>query len=147
MKLTNKIYSILLILTVLFFTVSCEDYLQEESSKQIEQSYLYNNPDGLKSAVVGLYNFNRELYTKGGNHEVSLLLQSRADLTLPRGGEIGGYGKYVWATTDDGDGIWGVRDFWKLYNKIAAKATAVINAAQEIEGMDESDRIQVIAEA
>lgn len=137
----------LLAIMLFSFMISCEDHLEEELSTTINQNYLYNTPDGLKSAVIALYNFNRNFYSDGNEGVTPMIMTSRSELTVPRGGAISGFGKYTWAVTPDDNGRYSMGFIWKLYYNIANKATAIIVAAEEIEGMDEAERKQVIAQA
>ena len=53
------------LLIVLFFAVSCEDYLEEQPSTLIDSDYIYTTAEGLKSGVVSLYKFERDRYDNG----------------------------------------------------------------------------------
>ena len=72
----------LLAIMLFSFMISCEDHLEEELSTTINQNYLYNTPDGLKSAVIALYNFNRNFYSDGNEGVTPMIMTSRSEEEL-----------------------------------------------------------------
>lgn len=138
----------ILVLCLLLTTFSCEDYLEEQSGTEIDAGYIYNTEDGLKSGVVSLYKFNRELYTNGRHEWFSpIMMASRSDLALNRAGVLSLFGRYIWGGSPDGYQGFLMSFYWKHYYKISSKATEIINAAEVVEGVDEDVRKQIIAEA
>jgi len=139
----------LLLLTVFFLTVSCEDYLEEQPSTLIDSDYIYTTEEGLKSGVVSLYKFDRDRYDRriedfmGG-----VLLSSRSDLAFSRSGYTGLMGRYQRGVSPIDQGANFVSTlFWKHFYNITNKATEIINAAEVLPGLDEEVRNQVMAEA
>ena len=144
----RKTTGALLFMSLLLSSYSCEDFLAEESSNNIDSGYIYNTEDGLKSGVVSLYKFNRALYENGRHEWYSpIMMASRSDLALNRAGVLSLMGRYIWGVSPDGYQGFLVSEFWRHYYKIASKATEIINAAEVIEGIDEDVRNTVIAEA
>ncbi len=136
-------------LALLFVAVSCSDYLNEQPSTLIDADYVYTTEDGLKSGVVSLYQFNRDRYDNGIEDFMGgLILPARSDLAFNRSGYLGLIGRYERAVSPVDLGANFMSSlFWKHFYNITNKATAIINAAEALEGIDEESRNQIIAEA
>ncbi|WP_179320781.1 RagB/SusD family nutrient uptake outer membrane protein [Winogradskyella helgolandensis] len=146
----SKIKGGLLLAMALFFVVaSCEDYLEEQPSTLIDADYIYTTEGGLKSGVVSLYKFERDRYDNSTEDYMgSVLMSSRADLTFSRSGYTGLLGRYERGISPvDLGATFASSLFWKHYYNIANKATAIINAAETLEGIDEGARAQILSEA
>lgn len=150
---TNTMYSKLkkgiLLLAVALLAVSCENYLDEQPSTLIDADYVFTTEDGLKSGVVSLYKFNRERYDTGTEDFMgAVLMQSRSDLVFSRTGYTGLMGRYQRGVSpvDFGSNLTS-RLFWKHYYNIANRATAIINAAETVENLDEVAKNKIIGEA
>ena len=117
MKLYNKNLNVCLalLLVIVSFT-SCKKFLTENPTTQFTAEFVYNTPEGLESAVVGLYNLQRafweNVYTNNGSDPI--VVDSRDDLTIPRGGEISNYGKMNSGTRPDNSGVFGT--YWNNQN-------------------------------
>lgn len=137
-----------LLLMVLFFTISCEDFLEENPSTVIDSDYIYTTEEGLKSGVVSLYKFERDRYDASTEDFMgAVLMSSRSDLAFSRTGYTGLMGRYERGISPVDQGANFVSSlFWKHYYNIANKATAIINAA-EVADVSEEVRNQVISEA
>ncbi|MGP1992377.1 RagB/SusD family nutrient uptake outer membrane protein [Zobellia laminariae] len=137
------------LLTVVFFAVSCEDYLEEQPSTLIDSDYIYTTEEGLKSGVVSLYKFNRDRYDNGTEDFMgAVLMSSRSDLAFSRTGYTGLMGRYERGVSPVDQGANFVSSlFWKHFYNITNKATEIINAAEELEEIDDDTRNQVLAEA
>ena len=145
----NTKYSMLLMLTLLFTFSSCEEYLEEQPSTLIDADYVFTTESGLKAGVVSLYKFERDRYDNGTEDFMgSVLMSSRSDLAFSRTGYTGLMGRYERGISPIDQGANFVSTlFWKHYYNIANKATALINAAEVVEGVDEDVRKEIIAEA
>ncbi|MBU2996637.1 RagB/SusD family nutrient uptake outer membrane protein [Cellulophaga baltica] len=144
-----KLKSSLVLLTVLFFAVSCEDYLEEEPGTLIDSDYIYTTEDGLQSGVVSLYTINRDRYEYSSeDYMAAVLMSSRSDLAFSRSGYTGLMGRYQRgiSSIDYGTELASTL-FWKHFYNLANKATALINAAEAMEDIDEDVKNQIIAEA
>ncbi|MGJ8592776.1 MAG: RagB/SusD family nutrient uptake outer membrane protein [Aquaticitalea sp.] len=141
--------SVLLSIALFFVVSSCEEYLEEQPSTLIDSSYIYTTEDGLKSGVVSLYKFNRDRYDRNIEDFMgSVLMSSRSDLAFSRTGYTGLMGRYERGVSPVDQGANFVSTlFWKHFYNITNKATAIINAAEVIEDIDEDSRNQIIAEA
>src|SRR5690606_29605293 len=51
-----------LLATLVVFTACNDDFLKDELLSDTSVEFLYSTPEGLESAVVGLYSLNREIY-------------------------------------------------------------------------------------
>lgn len=141
--------SLLLSMALFLLVGSCQDYLEEQPSTLIDADYIYTTEDGLKSGVVSLYKINRDRYDNGTEDFMgSVLMASRSDLTFSRSGYTGLMGRYQRGVSPVDQGANFVSSiFWKHYYNLANKSTAVINAAEVIEGISEDSRNQILAEA
>ncbi len=144
-----KLKSSFTLLTVVFFVVSCQDYLEEQPSTLIDSDYIYTTEEGLKSGVVSLYKFERDRYDRRIEDFMgAVLMSSRSDLAFSRTGYTGLMGRYQRGVSPVDQGANFVSTlFWKHYYNLANKATAIINAADEATGVDEDVKNQVLAEA
>ncbi|MBP8792192.1 MAG: RagB/SusD family nutrient uptake outer membrane protein [Lutibacter sp.] len=147
MKLKNINFNwTLFLFSMLVFMTSCNDFLEEDPTSQFTAELVYNTPDGLEAGVVALYSFQRAFWENGANNgSNAIVIDSRDDLTVPRGGEISNYGRMKNGTTPENSGVFS--DYWKTNYKIIDRANALIKAAENIQGMDEKRRAQAIAEA
>ncbi|MBJ7880829.1 RagB/SusD family nutrient uptake outer membrane protein [Gelidibacter salicanalis] len=141
--------SLLLFIALSFVLVGCQDYLEEQPSTLIDSDYIFTTQEGLKSGVVSLYKINRDRYDNGTEDFMgAVLMSSRSDLAFSRSGYTGLMGRYERGVSPVDQGANFVSGlFWKHYYNLANKATAIINAAEDIEGIDEEVRIQVLGEA
>lgn len=141
--------SVLLILSLFFVLSSCEDYLEEQPGTLIDADYIYTTEEGLKSGVVSLYKFERDRYDRRIEDFMgAVLLSSRSDLAFSRSGYTGLMGRYQRGVSPIDQGANFVSTlFWQHYYNIANKATAIINAAEVLEGIDDASRNQIISEA
>jgi len=139
----------LLVLTLLLTFSSCEEFLEEQPSTLIDSDYIYSTEEGLKSGVVSLYKFERDRYDVSTEDFMgAVLMSSRSDLAFSRTGYTGLMGRYQRGISPIDQGANFVSSlFWKHYYNIANKATAIINAAEELEEINEESRQQIIAEA
>ena len=141
--------TLLLCMALVFLVTSCEDYLKEEPSTFIDADYIFTTEEGLKSGVVSLYKFERDRYDNGTEDYMgAVLMSSRSDLAFSRTGYTGLMGRYERGTSpvDQGSNF-ASSLFWKHFYNMTNKATAIINAADEIEGINEDARKKVLAEA
>jgi hypothetical protein len=147
-KIINYKKSIVLV-CALFLSVSCQDFLQDELLSDTSVDFVLNTPEGLESGVVALYNLERNIYEKGQNEwMISLILQNRTDLVIPRAGAGSLIGRYIWGeeVADFGTSA-RVGVIWRHFYRIVDRANAIIKAAEEIQDIDEDRRNQILGEA
>ncbi|WP_299670347.1 RagB/SusD family nutrient uptake outer membrane protein [uncultured Polaribacter sp.] len=147
--LYKNVYKAMLFLSTLLLIISCEGFLDEDPGTLIDSDYIYSTEEGLKSGVVSLYKFNRDRYdTNIQDFMGAVLMQSRSDLTFSRTGYTGLMGRYQRGISPIDLGTnFTSRLFWKHFYNITNKATSIINAAENLEGLDEDAKKQIIAEA
>lgn len=125
---------------------SCKKFLTEQPTSQFTANFVYNTPEGLEAGVVGLYNIQRAFYENLANNGSNpIVIDSRDDLTIPRGGEISNYGRMTSGTHADNSGVFS--DYWRTYYRIVDRANALIQAAEQIQGMEDKRKSKVLAEA
>ncbi len=139
----------LLLVAVALLAVSCEGYLDEQPGTSIDSGYIYNTEAGLKSGVVSLYKFERDRYDNSNQDFLAAVtMASRGDLTFSRSGYTGNMGRYERGVSPDDLGTkWMSGVIWANYYKITNNATAIINAAENLEGLPVDSKNQIIAEA
>lgn len=138
---------ILALLSILFVP-ACSDYLEEEPSTNFSAAFVYNTPEGLELGVVSLYNINRSFYENfEWNNSIPLILEAKTDIVLARTGEISLYGQLTWGNTLSDFGTTRYAHFWRTYYRLADRANAIIKAAENAQGIDESQRNRILAEA
>ncbi len=138
---------------LLFFVsisfIACEEFLEENPKTDVSIKYLYENPEGLKAAVIGLYSVNRDhfhIYPHEGARAVWEHVQS--DLVTPHAGYISIVALFSQSSSaPDQHGAWLSSFIWRDHYKVIDRANAIIQAAEKIEGMDETERQTVMAEA
>lgn len=133
------------LLISLFFLNSCTDFLKEEPTSGFTADFVYTTPEGLEAGVVSLYNIQRSFWESSTNNGSDpIVIDSKDDLTIPRGGEISNYGKINSGRFPTNSGVHGT--YWNLYYRIIDRSNALIKAAEAVD-MTDIRRNQIIAEA
>ena len=148
MKNIKKYLATGLLFAILLTTFSsCKKYLEEHPTTSFTADFVYNTPEGLEAGVIALYNLQRAFYTNVGSNNGSdpIVLDSRDDLTVPRGGEISNYGRMNSGTRKDNSGVFST--YWKSYYKILDRANGIIKAAEALPNIDQARRNQILGEA
>ena len=138
------------LLVVLFFTFSCsEDFLKDELLSDTSVDFLYSSAQGLEAAVVGLYTLNRQIYEDISlNGTVPLILQAKSDLGVGITGEVSLYSRLLWGfSLGDYGTASGINKYWVHYYKIVDRCNAIIQGAENLDGIDENRKNQILAEA
>ena len=143
----KKIISMMIF--ALIFTSCGDDFLKDELLSDTSVDFLYSTPQGLESAVVGLYTLNRQIYEdKNLNGSTPLILQAKSDLSVGITGEISLYSRLLWgASLGDFGTDTGINKYWIHFYKIVDRANAIIQAAENIEDINEDRRNQILSEA
>ncbi|WP_318310333.1 RagB/SusD family nutrient uptake outer membrane protein [Flagellimonas crocea] len=140
----------LTIFLVIATFASCEkDLLQDELLSDTSVDYLYSTPEGLENAVVGLYTLNRNIYQDLSlNGTYPLILQAKSDLGVGITGEVSLYSRLLWgASLGDFGTASGINAHWVHYYRIVDRANAIIQGAENLEGIEETRKNQILAEA
>jgi hypothetical protein len=141
--------SIAVLIIALMFTSCDDDFLKDELLSNTSVEFLYSSPEGLESAVVGLYTLNRQIYEDNNlNGSNPLILQAKSDLGVGVTGEVSLYSRLLWGASlgDYGTEI-GINKYWVHFYKIVDRANAIIQAAENLDEIDEERRNQILAEA
>ncbi|MEZ4809413.1 MAG: RagB/SusD family nutrient uptake outer membrane protein [Allomuricauda sp.] len=134
---------------VVIFT-SCEkDFLEDKLLSDTSVDFLYTTPEGLESAVVGLYTLNRNIYQDLSlNGTYPLILQAKSDLGVGITGEVSLYSRLLWgASLGDFGTTSGLNAHWVHHYRIVDRANAIIRGAENLQDIDEDRRNQILAEA
>ena len=128
-------------------TASCSDLLNLESKTDESKIYLFTTPEGLNTAVTGLYSLARELPGGADNNESNLYIVTmcdfNTDIAILRAGVSTSIGRLNTSfTPSTGD----VNKFWKHHYGIIGKANEIIVAAEAL-GLDDSDVLHAWSEA
>lgn len=141
--------SIITLFLGVIFTSCGDDFLKDELLSDTSVDFLYSTPQGLESAVVGLYTLNRQLYEDNSlNGAYPLILQAKSDLGVGITGEVSLYSRLLWgASLGDFGTESGINKYWVHFYKIVDRSNAIIKAAEALEDIDEDRRNQILAEA
>jgi hypothetical protein len=145
--LSKRFFAILITLTL---STSCDqDLLEDKLLSDTSVDFLYSSPEGLESAVVGLYNLNRTIYQDNRlNGTIPLILQAKSDLSAGITGEVSLYSRLLWgASLGDFGTSEGINAYWVYYYQIIDRANAVIRGAENLTDIEEDRRNQILAEA
>ncbi|MDX1753014.1 MAG: RagB/SusD family nutrient uptake outer membrane protein [Salinimicrobium sediminis] len=145
--LSKKFFLMIIIMTL---ATSCEkDFLEDKLLSDTSVEYLYSSPQGLESAVVGLYALNRVIYEDLSlNGAFPLILQGKSDLSVGITGEISLYSRLLWgASLGDYGTASGINAYWVNYYRIVDRANAIIQGAENLTDIEEGRRNQILAEA
>ncbi|MCB0460565.1 MAG: RagB/SusD family nutrient uptake outer membrane protein [Flavobacteriaceae bacterium] len=143
------IAKIVILISSVFLLSSCEDYLKDELLSDTSVDFLYGSPEGLESALVGLYTIPREIYqNRGENGSFPIILQAKSDLAAGITGEISLYSRLAWgAFVGDHGTEWGQSFYWIDNYKIVDRANAIIKGAENTQFDDEAQKNKILAEA
>ncbi len=145
--LSKSFYTILGCL--LLFTSCQKDLLEDKLLSNTSVEFLYTTPEGLESAVVGLYSLNRDIFQDQSlNGTYPLILQAKSDLGVGITGEASLYSRLLWgASLGDFGTTSGLNAYWVNYYKVVDRSNAIIKSAENLQGIDESRKNQILAEA
>jgi hypothetical protein len=141
--------SIWMLAFALLFTSCGDDFLKDELQSDTSVDFLYSTPEGLESATVGLYTLNRQIYEDNSlNGAYPLIPQAKSDLSVGITGEVSLYSRLLWgASLGDFGTESGINKYWVHFYKIVDRSNAIIEAAENLVGIEDARRNQVLAEA
>jgi hypothetical protein len=139
----------LLIATLIVFTSCSDEFLEDELLSDTSVDFLYSTPEGLESAVVGLYSLNRNIYQDQQlNGTVPLVLQAKSDLSAGITGEASLFSRLLWGASLGDFGTFQVLNaHWVHYYRILDRCNAIIQGAENLQGINEDRRNQILSEA
>lgn len=136
-----------LFLILVSFT-SCKKFLTETPTSAFTTDFVYNTPEGLEAAVVGLYSFQRAFWENTGNNGSNpIVIDAKDDLVINRNAEVANYGRMFCGTTPDNDCGGVYSNYWRTYYRIVDRANAIIKAAEARQDKGDARMVKVIAEA
>lgn len=130
----NVVYAILLLLCG-----ACQDFLQEESISDITSDLIYSDPEGVRTAVAGLYDLHRGYYA---HQDAGLSTVRGTDINWSRAAHDMGAARYD-AGMSPTNSVVGYN--WRQFYRIIERANSIIQAAEQVE-LSEAERAQVLAE-
>jgi len=141
--------SLWMLFIALIFTSCSDDFLKDELLSDTSVDFLYTTTEGLESAVVGLYTLNRQIYEDNSlNGAYPLILQAKSDLGVGITGEVSLYSRLLWgASIGDFGTESGINKYWVHFYKIVDRSNAIIQAAENLQGIDVDRKNQILSEA
>jgi len=138
-----KKHLLIIIIGILFFTTSCSSWLVEDQFDKINSEIIYQSPEGLTTALNGLYSLNRRYYRFIDTNDTRAnywfycaddlcVTRTYNDNNIYQAGMIGGIDFYA--------------DMWVNGYQLIDRASAVIVNARKIE-MDAAAQKKMLAEA
>jgi hypothetical protein len=122
---------------------SCSDFLDETSETDLTAGLVYSTKEGLESAVVGLYNLERDYYTNHaeGRHAFSIMLGTDISVYRTSGDDGAAFYDANMNSTN-----WTASFLWGHHYRIIERSNSIIYNANMVD-MTESERNQILAEA
>lgn len=136
----NKILSFIVLLSGMF-TISCEDYLEEDLISGVSAGSYYTTAGGFEAAVAATYAETKSFY--GGERGFTMTVFGTDLHTNGRGGSHKMINFY--------DGAFSpaqsfVRDTWRDFYRGINQANAVIKRSENVDGVPEANKTTRIAE-
>ncbi|MXV15781.1 RagB/SusD family nutrient uptake outer membrane protein [Hufsiella ginkgonis] len=122
---------------------SCKNMLEETSKDKITSESVFSTPEGLSTAVIALYNLDRNIYRNDAESTVWTSFIRAEDITVTRAGSGVGFARYdntVNASTSQ------VGLFWSHYYTIIERANKIISSGEAV-GLGNAEVAQAVAEA
>ena len=141
----NKIKNILPLIFILFLTVGCEDYLEEDPRDILSPDNFFNSDAEAKAAVNGLYVplYDGDLY---GSYGLNKYYVYGADVIEPSregGGVLSDTNDYILSEGRDAGG----RGTWMALYKIIQDANILISRIEYNDNLSEQGKKQFLGEA
>lgn len=143
-----KMFTVVVLVSGSFLLISCsEDWLKEEHETRLTVEAIYNTPEGLADAAVGLYYLNRQLLRTGNNNwsEMYAGLVRGTDIEVSREGPLGS-AAYAYYRPQEINTYRYHQRFWDMYYGIIGKANEIIYHGEKLDSDDEKAQ-RAIAEA
>ena len=125
--------NIICFLVILFFTlVSCNDsLLDEEHPTDVTTDFLYTTPDGLRSAITGLYDLHRSLINGNNSQEfASVNCDGGTDITITINGNTG-HARYREIADQFMSKDGAIKNYWKFWYNIIERTNSIIIYGEE----------------
>jgi hypothetical protein len=140
----KKYISIILNAVMLVALASCNNFLDEKVYTQVTTDFITSTPAGMASAVVAMYEKDREIFRNNGDTETTLWMNLMLgdDVSYGRAGTgVPQFSKYTMLPSTSSVG-----DLWKQEYAMVGYANLVIAAAAKV-NMNDPVAIQALSEA
>jgi hypothetical protein len=139
----KKITYIKLLILGLALSACDKDQLNEESKDSITATAVFNTAEGLNTAVIALYNLDRNIYRNDAESTVWTSFIRGEDITVTRAGSGIGFARYDNTLNPSASQV-GL--FWSHYYSIIERANKIISSGEAL-GEEDPVIAQAIAEA
>ena len=128
----------------LVFSSACSDLLQEKVYTQVTTDFITSTPAGMASAVLAMYEKDREIFRTNSDTETTLWTNMLIgdDISYPRAGTgVPQFGRYTLLASTPNVGV-----LWQQEYAMIGYANLVISTASKVD-MNDPVAIQALAEA
>lgn len=133
-----------ILLTALLFIAGCENFLSEEHPSEVTTDFLYSTPEGLASAINGLYIIERnQLNESESNYFAMIIGDGGTDIDFNRASEadVTRYRLDIDLSTRAS-----IRSWWQKWYRIIERSNSII-AFGEDSDIDEKTKESILREA
>jgi len=145
MKLINIRNTISFYILLLAFTLTgCEEYLTEKNPSDVTTDFLFSTSDGLKAAVSGLYNVERnQLFSGDGNSFALIMGDGGTDIDFDRAAEqdIARYRNDIDLSIKPSISTW-----WRKWYMIIERSNSIIAFGEEAD-IAANEKMNILREA
>ena len=135
----NKILAVLFSLSVLGFS-GCKKYLEETNPSQVTTEFLYTTPDGLRSAVNGLYTMERNQVDDNESNDFALIQGDLGtDIDFMRAGTYPSVARYRLDGNLPNQAV--IQGWWRKWYQIIERTNSIITFGQQVAMSDSSKKI------
>jgi len=140
----KKILFTIIMAVVLLASTACSDLLDEKVYSQVTTDFITSTPSGMASAVLGMYERDREIFRNNSDTETTLWTNMLIgdDISYPRAGTgIPQFGRYTLLPSTGNVGA-----LWQQEYAMIGYANLVISTASKVD-MTDPVAIQALSEA
>ena len=141
-SIQNKIYIFLLLSSVLF--AGCQNYLVEKNPSSVTTDFLYTTPDGLRSAVSGLYSIERaQVNENESSNFANIIGDGGTDIDFNRAAapDISRYRTDIDLTTQAT-----IRSWWQKWYRIIERSNSIISFGEALT-IPDKEKFAILREA
>ncbi|MFZ4521294.1 MAG: RagB/SusD family nutrient uptake outer membrane protein [Bacteroidales bacterium] len=140
----SKVLAAIFFLTVLGFT-GCQKYLEEVHPYQVTTDFLYNTPEGLQSAVNGLYSMERAQADDNESNDFALIQGDLGtDIDFMRAGTYPTVARYRLDGNLPTQVV--IQGWWRKWYQIIERTNSIITYGKQAT-MSDSTRKMILSEA
>lgn len=136
-----------LVAILLLTFVSCsESLLDEQHPTEVTSEFLYTTPDGLRSAVTGLYDLHRSLINGNSSQEFAAVnCDGGTDITITTSGNTGS-SRYREIADQFMSKDGAIKNYWRFWYQIIERTNSIITYGEEYI-KDEDLKKEILREA